>query len=403
MKKTIFIITAILISFASINTSEAHRYNRYRTGITFDYFYVTLSPYGEWIEIDYDVYAWHPYDVPYNWRPYTIGRWAWTEYGWYWESYEPFGWATYHYGRWFYDDYYGWLWLPDYEWAPAWVEWRYNDFYIGWAPLPPYARFDINFGIRFSISWRTPYRYWHFVRYNNFCRPNVNIYIENNNYRIYSRTKYRTNYYARNGRIINYGVDRRIVERRGNFRVRETKLRTVSSPRSFAKHDVKRTNEIRMYRPTEREVKSVKRVKKYNVKRSGRKTSLRTEKLAVKVKGDRNPGTIRKEVVRKRTDKSSKPVVVYKNNRTKKSVGELSKYESKGIERKPARKIKKDNFPVKKKREVLKTRETRKSVSKNTGRNFKKKERSYKREEIKKRKNVDRKNKEIKTKRSRVR
>ena len=50
---------------------------------------------------------------------------------------EPYGWATYHYGRWLYDDFQGWVWKPGVEWAPAWVGWRSNDDYIGWAPLGP--------------------------------------------------------------------------------------------------------------------------------------------------------------------------------------------------------------------------------------------------------------------------
>jgi hypothetical protein len=31
-----------------------------RGGISLNYFYHTLAPYGEWIEIDYDVYVWRP-------------------------------------------------------------------------------------------------------------------------------------------------------------------------------------------------------------------------------------------------------------------------------------------------------------------------------------------------------
>ena len=31
----------------------------------------------------------------------------------------------------------GWVWVPGYTWAPAWVSWRYGDGYAGWAPLPP--------------------------------------------------------------------------------------------------------------------------------------------------------------------------------------------------------------------------------------------------------------------------
>ncbi|MCX7916289.1 MAG: hypothetical protein N3A53_08330, partial [Verrucomicrobiae bacterium] len=50
---------------------------------------------------------------------------------------EPFGWAVFHYGRWYYDDYYGWIWIPDRIWGPAWVEWRETETYVGWAPLLP--------------------------------------------------------------------------------------------------------------------------------------------------------------------------------------------------------------------------------------------------------------------------
>ncbi len=59
-----------------------------------------------------------------------------------------------------YDDYYGWLWYPDYEWAPAWVEWRYDNNYIGWAPLHPYAVFSVSVGIYFTNTYYTPYYHW---------------------------------------------------------------------------------------------------------------------------------------------------------------------------------------------------------------------------------------------------
>jgi hypothetical protein len=61
----------------------------------------------------------------------------WTEYGWTWESYEPFGWITYHYGFWAYDNVWGWVWIPGYEWYPARVLWATFDDYIAWAPIPP--------------------------------------------------------------------------------------------------------------------------------------------------------------------------------------------------------------------------------------------------------------------------
>jgi hypothetical protein len=69
-------------------------------------------------------------------------------------SEEPFGWATYHYGRWTRLRGIGWVWVPGEEWAPAWVSWRKSNDYVGWAPLPPEARFDRRTGIH---NWADNY------------------------------------------------------------------------------------------------------------------------------------------------------------------------------------------------------------------------------------------------------
>src|SRR6478609_2545095 len=106
--------------------------------IDIDTFYDELAPYGQWVWHPRFGYVWLPETVSDNWRPYTVGRWTYTdEYGWYWDSYEPFAWAVYHYGRWGYDPDYGWFWVPGDTWAPAWVQWRYSDDYVGWAPIGP--------------------------------------------------------------------------------------------------------------------------------------------------------------------------------------------------------------------------------------------------------------------------
>src|SRR5581483_6383145 len=117
---------------------------------TYQVFYDALAPYGAWIELENYGYVWQPRVALQNnrWRPYTVGHWAYTDYGWTWMSDEPWGWATYHYGRWARLRRLGWVWVPGDEWAPAWVSWRYSDRYIGWAPLPPGARFDGAGGIR---------------------------------------------------------------------------------------------------------------------------------------------------------------------------------------------------------------------------------------------------------------
>jgi hypothetical protein len=121
-------------------------------------FYDPLLPYGQWVLMPDNTWAWEPYNISVDWKPYTLGHWVYTDYGWTWVSDEPWGWACFHYGRWDYDNDYGWVWYPGLEWAPAWVVWRTNDDWIGWAPCPrrlhwrddrgfDFRNFDINVSI----------------------------------------------------------------------------------------------------------------------------------------------------------------------------------------------------------------------------------------------------------------
>lgn len=105
-------------------------------GLTPEVFRSALGGYGEWLVSPRHGEVWRP-RVAAGWRPYYYGSWLWTAEGWYWDSDEPFAWAVYHYGRWVYDPAWGWVWVPGYVWAPAWVTWRYGVDAIGWAPLAP--------------------------------------------------------------------------------------------------------------------------------------------------------------------------------------------------------------------------------------------------------------------------
>lgn len=248
--KKLLIITSVLFA---ILAGTANAKSIYKRDIDVNYFYGALQPYGEWIEVGYDDYVWRPYKSDYDWRPYGEGRWEWTRNGWYWDSYEPFGWATYHYGRWYFDDYYGWVWMPDDVWAPAWVEWRYNDNYIGWAPLPPYARFNHRSGIYFSITWNSGYSYWNFVSYNHFTSHSMHKHFVHHNYvkDVFNKTKYRTNYFDDNNRIVNGGVSRKFVERKIG---KKFTTRTVSRTNNFSDYTSKNRssrNDIIDYRPIE--------------------------------------------------------------------------------------------------------------------------------------------------------
>jgi hypothetical protein len=123
---------------------------------SYDTFYEKLDRYGDWRETSDYGYVFQPREAQQSrtWRPYTDGHWAYTDAGWTWISEEPFGWATYHYGRWTRLRNVGWVWVPGDEWAPAWVSWRKGDEYVGWAPLPPEARFDRRTGIH---NWSDNY------------------------------------------------------------------------------------------------------------------------------------------------------------------------------------------------------------------------------------------------------
>lgn len=159
--------------------------SRAEAEVSFQFFYDNLSPHGEWIEVGDYGNCWRPNNIDEDWSPYTDGYWSYTDAGWTWVSYEDFGDITYHYGRWVRADEVGWCWVPDYEWGPAWVSWRSDDDYVGWAPLPPEARWNSSVG--FSV-WVDDYcdigpSYYNFcpvVEFGapvirNVCVPRVNI------------------------------------------------------------------------------------------------------------------------------------------------------------------------------------------------------------------------------------
>jgi hypothetical protein len=108
--------------------------------VSVDLFYDALSPFGMWVQsADYGP-VWVPSRaiVGADFVPYaTGGHWAYSTAGWMFVSDWDWGWAPFHYGRWYVDSLYGWVWVPDTLWAPAWVDWRFGGGLIGWAPLPP--------------------------------------------------------------------------------------------------------------------------------------------------------------------------------------------------------------------------------------------------------------------------
>jgi hypothetical protein len=155
-------------------------------GISLQVFYDEMAPYGDWVNNPDYGYVWRP-NVGRDFKPYyTNGHWVMTEFGNTWVSNYDWGWAPFHYGRWFYDDYDGWVWAPDTEWGPAWVNWRSGGGYYGWAPLAPRVGININYGNR--NRYYVPDNYWVFIpqryiyypSYGRYWEPRRNVYIVQN-------------------------------------------------------------------------------------------------------------------------------------------------------------------------------------------------------------------------------
>ncbi len=131
MKKLIYISCFILLTILQGCYTNINKNNNGPES-TFN----TLDNYGRWINVPGLGQVWRPSDET-NWQPYYNGQWMYTDSGWMWVGNEPYAWMVYHYGYWTYDNFYGWVWIPNYDWQPARVRWYHSNGYVGWAPLPP--------------------------------------------------------------------------------------------------------------------------------------------------------------------------------------------------------------------------------------------------------------------------
>jgi len=249
MKK--IVLVAVLAFVGVTGALSQYAVGQHETGISFGVFYSSLDAYGEWIPVSHGLYGWRPLGVMTGWRPYTVGRWVWSEYGWYWYSDEPWAWAAYHYGRWHYDDYYGWIWIPGYDWAPAWVEWRAGGDHIGWAPLGPYALFNIHVGITYDYGWATPGNYWCFTHARYFNNPRIDRYVyhASNNWRFIGRTRGSGTVRYDGKRIVTHGPEREFIERRTGLRLERAEIVNVSDR---SQQQVRREGgreRVQVYRP----------------------------------------------------------------------------------------------------------------------------------------------------------
>ncbi|HEU0159328.1 MAG TPA: DUF6600 domain-containing protein [Hyphomicrobiaceae bacterium] len=208
-------------------------------GVDIDVFYEQLAPYGQWFEHPVWGTVWRP-RVDQDWRPYAQGAWVYTDdFGWYWEAEEPWGWAPFHYGRWLIDEDGSWIWIPDTEWGPAWVAWRTSEEYVGWAPLPPDARWGPDGELIFDAEFYSAPRYhlaWCFVRPHQLILPGLHRYLLPRRYAssIYRQSRPLRAHQRVEGRFIHAGFDVRRFERMTGRPVVRVRLKSVDNPQAVS-------------------------------------------------------------------------------------------------------------------------------------------------------------------------
>ncbi len=213
-----------------------------------DFFYSNLAPYGYWVNRPSYGWAFVPRHVRHGWRPYSAGRWAYTDYGWTWVSAEPFGWATYHYGRWDLDPDYGWEWIPGTDWGPAWVSWQEGDGYCGWAPLPPSVGWSVGVGFGgFNLGVGIDPGWYNFVPERSFLSANVGRFAvpPYRNAAIFRNTTNITNFRSVGGRVFNGSMSVQRAAQVTGQPVRQLRLANASDPRVARVSG----NSVAMFRP----------------------------------------------------------------------------------------------------------------------------------------------------------
>lgn len=238
MKKVFkILVLALLISTGISQPNEAKSQS---VNVSFSVFYNSLKPYGRWMNHPTYGQVWISNTrgfVPYS----TGGHWAYTDYGWTWVSDYDWGWAPFHYGRWNYHATYGWYWVPGYEWAPAWVAWRNDNDYYGWAPLSP----GLTIGV--SVGNTIPYNRWVFAPHRYIANPQISRYYvpRTRNVTIIKNTTVINNVSIKNNVHYVAGPKKQDVEKVNRTTVKTYTVSNSSKPGKT----VVNNNTVNVYRP----------------------------------------------------------------------------------------------------------------------------------------------------------
>jgi hypothetical protein len=256
----------------SLTSTDETDEDLYDVSVSFQTFYDGLSPDGYWIEItkeeinedlkdgegqgfasdiiltdDGNLFIWRPGVNSADWNPYTNGKWIYTNQGWMWASNYSWGWAAYHYGRWFHSNKYGWVWMPGYVWAPAWVQWRISENHIGWCPLSPKGKWKIDDGItNANYNYNNKSDDWVFVDKSNFVNDinTASIINRKQNADIIKKSDRVVNLKLENSKVINRGPDVKDIENKTGKSIHERFINHNGNKHGYAFTD----NDVTVYK-----------------------------------------------------------------------------------------------------------------------------------------------------------
>jgi hypothetical protein len=190
---------------------------------------------------------------PPVYKPYSNGQWINTEDGWYFKAPTPAEEITSHYGRWTQNDRLGWLWVPGRVWSPAWVDWRENDDYVAWTPVPPHVYLS---GSTLNVPAIDDENKYVIIEKKNFTEPQLYkyMYLENKNKIMIKEMKKVDGVMIVNRTVINKGPEVSVIEKKTGKTIEKVKLN-----KSDNRNDVKYTSDaITVYAPKLKKVKAEK-------------------------------------------------------------------------------------------------------------------------------------------------
>jgi hypothetical protein len=251
--------------------------------VSFSFFHDNLAPHGRWVTVGSYGRCWYPVGVPAGWQPYTVGHWGWGDYGWTWISADPWGDWTYRYGSWTFQPPWGWVWVPGYVWAPAWVTWSYSDAYIGWAPIPPTFSFAVGgyFGSPVVVS-RNAYCFVPRRRFAAIDVHAVRVPVHENR-TILAHSRHVTRFDVSRGIVRNEGLELRSVERSSAAKIQRVRASEARvAPARIEKAGTK-NRRVSVAAPATTRTESRRVVREESVRRETRdtrKTDVRREPAA---------------------------------------------------------------------------------------------------------------------------